>query len=41
MVVWVRLRVHHKQLRSHCGNDDERNLITLCFDCHSRVHWHL
>ena len=32
------LEVHHKQFRSHCGNDDERNLITLCFDCHGPIH---
>jgi 5-methylcytosine-specific restriction endonuclease McrA len=32
------LEVHHKQFRSHGGADDERNLITLCFDCHGPIH---
>jgi 5-methylcytosine-specific restriction endonuclease McrA len=32
------LEVHHKQFRSHSGNDAEENLITLCRDCHSAVH---
>jgi 5-methylcytosine-specific restriction endonuclease McrA len=35
------LEVHHKLFRSHSGEDDEENLITLCFDCHSSVHGHL
>ena len=32
------LEVHHREFRSHGGADDERNLITLCFDCHRSVH---
>ena len=32
------LQVHHKQFRSHSGNDSEVNLITLCAACHSSVH---
>lgn len=32
------LQVHHKQLRSHQGSDDELNLITLCASCHERLH---
>jgi len=35
------LEVHHKQFRSHGGADHERNLITLCFDCHASSHGHL
>ena len=32
------LEVHHKDLRSHSGEDSEENLITLCNDCHAAVH---
>jgi 5-methylcytosine-specific restriction endonuclease McrA len=32
------LEVHHKQFRSHSGDDSEENLITLCSACHSSVH---
>jgi 5-methylcytosine-specific restriction endonuclease McrA len=32
------LQVHHKQFRSHAGNDSEENLITLCNDCHKAAH---
>jgi 5-methylcytosine-specific restriction endonuclease McrA len=32
------LHVHHKQLRSHSGDDSEENLITLCEPCHELVH---
>jgi len=32
------LEVHHKEFRSHGGNDSEENLITLCVGCHSLVH---
>ena len=32
------LEVHHREFRSHGGADDERNLITLCFDCHAFTH---
>jgi 5-methylcytosine-specific restriction enzyme A len=32
------LEVHHKDFRSHSGADSEENLITLCTECHARVH---
>jgi 5-methylcytosine-specific restriction endonuclease McrA len=32
------LEVHHRQFRSHGGEDDERNLITLCSACHRQCH---
>ena len=32
------LHVHHKQLRSQQGEDEESNLITLCASCHGKVH---
>ncbi len=32
------LEVHHKEFRSQSGDDSEENLITLCVDCHGRVH---
>jgi len=32
------LHVHHTQLRSQQGDDDELNLITLCADCHKALH---
>ena len=32
------LQVHHKQLRSQRGSDDDLNLITLCAGCHERLH---
>ena len=32
------LQVHHKQFRSHSGDDSEENLITLCEQCHGLVH---
>ena len=32
------LEVHHKAFRSHCGDDSEQNLITLCSACHTTVH---
>jgi len=32
------LEVHHKQFRSHSGDDSEENLITLCARCHLVVH---
>jgi 5-methylcytosine-specific restriction endonuclease McrA len=32
------MEVHHKQFRSHSGDDSERNLITLCAVCHSSTH---
>jgi 5-methylcytosine-specific restriction endonuclease McrA len=33
------LQVHHKQLRSQQGDDDDLNLITLCADCHQALHY--
>ncbi len=32
------LQVHHKQLRSQQGSDNDSNLITLCVDRHEGVH---
>ena len=32
------LHIHHIIYRSQLGNNDERNLIRLCGDCHRRVH---
>ena len=32
------LQVHHIQLRSQSGDDVERNLITLCSECHDQIH---
>ena len=32
------LQVHHKQLRSQQGSDDDLNLITLCAGCHQGMH---
>jgi len=32
------LHVHHKQLRSQQGDDDDSNLITLCAACHQELH---
>jgi 5-methylcytosine-specific restriction endonuclease McrA len=32
------LQVHHLKFRSHSGGDAEQNLITLCADCHARMH---
>ncbi len=32
------LQVHHKQFRSHSGDDSEGNLITLCIACHDETH---
>jgi 5-methylcytosine-specific restriction endonuclease McrA len=32
------LEVHHKEFRSHLGDDSEQNLITLCTQCHARIH---
>ena len=32
------LGVHHLRFRSRCGDDSEENLITLCAECHARVH---
>lgn len=32
------LQVHHIQPRGRLGNDEENNLITLCADCHEKLH---
>jgi 5-methylcytosine-specific restriction endonuclease McrA len=32
------LEVHHQEFRSHSGDDSEQNLITLCAECHARIH---
>ena len=32
------LEVHHKEFRSHCGDDLEPNLVTLCHGCHAAEH---
>ncbi len=32
------LEVHHLQFRSQAGGDLERNLISLCAECHEQVH---
>jgi 5-methylcytosine-specific restriction endonuclease McrA len=32
------LEVHHKEFRSHSGEDSELNLITLCKQCHDELH---
>jgi hypothetical protein len=32
------LQHHHLVTRSERGSDDERNLITLCFGCHAKLH---
>jgi len=32
------LEVHHREFRSHSGDDSELNLMTLCTVCHSQTH---
>ena len=32
------LQVHHKEFRSHSGDDSAANLITLCLECHVLAH---
>ena len=34
----TRLEVHHIQFRSQGGSDSMDNLVTLCKDCHGKVH---
>ena len=34
----TRLEVHHIQFRSKGGSDRMDNLVTLCHDCHSKIH---
>ena len=38
--LWLKtnLQVHHQQLRSQQGSDEESNLITLCASCHEGLH---
>lgn len=33
-----RLEVHHIKFKSQGGTDDEKNLITLCEECHKKIH---
>ncbi len=33
-----RLQVHDLKFRSQSDSDVEQNLITLCVDCHARIH---
>jgi 5-methylcytosine-specific restriction endonuclease McrA len=32
------LEVHHKEFRGQGGADSEKNLITLCGECHRTLH---
>ena len=32
------LEFHHREFRSHCGDDSELDLITLCTACHAQTH---
>lgn len=32
------LQVHHLKFRSQSGGDEEQNLITVCTECHGRIH---
>ena len=32
------LEVHHKEFRSHSGDDCEQNLITVCAECNANLH---
>ena len=32
------LEVHHLIFRGRLGNDNERNLITVCHKCHREIH---
>ena len=34
----VKLEVHHIVFRSNGGSDEAENLITLCHDCHKKLH---
>jgi len=34
----TQLEIHHQQFRSHSGEDELDNLITLCSDCHVKLH---
>jgi 5-methylcytosine-specific restriction endonuclease McrA len=32
------LEVHHLEPRGRLGDDNEQNLITLCWNCHHKIH---
>ena len=32
------LQSHHIRFRSHLGDDRKENLITVCANCHGRLH---
>jgi len=32
------LEIHHREFRSHSGDDSELNLITLCTGCPAQTH---
>ena len=32
------LQVHHLKFRCQSGGDEEQNLITVCAECHRRMH---
>jgi len=34
----VELQVHHIRPRSGLGDDAKQNLITLCVECHQKIH---
>ena len=34
----LNLEIHHRQFRSHSGDDSQENLITLCSTCHAVIH---
>ena len=33
-------QVHHIQFRSHGGKNEMKNLITVCAECHAKIHAH-
>jgi 5-methylcytosine-specific restriction endonuclease McrA len=35
-----RAQVHHIQYRSQGGPNEHRNLVTVCAECHARIHAH-
>lgn len=32
------LHLHHVELRSQLGKGEEDNLVTLCYECHDKLH---
>lgn len=34
----VGANLHHVKFRSQLGKDDKNNLVTLCFNCHRKLH---